>query len=192
MENLIVVLSGPSGAGKGTIYKKILEKRENVYRCVSSTTREPRIGEIQGFDYDFITIEKFKQREKQSYFLETTFYNGNYYGTPNPNIQTSNKNDLFFDLNAEGGMKIKQAYPEAILIYIMPPNLEQLKKQLGNRGNKRLELGKQEVQIALQYDWLIINKNPTEAANEVIQIMEIVRKSKMQNSWNKNFVEKFY
>ena len=89
-------------------------------------------------------------------------------------------------------MKIKKEFPDAILFYILPQNLEQLKRQLGNRGRQRLELAKQEIPIALKYDWLIINKNVDKAADEIIEIMNIIRKSRMQNTANQDFVKRFY
>ena len=192
MKNLIVVLSGPSGAGKGSIYKKISNMSDRTVRYVSMTTRMQREGEIPGFDYDYSSIDEFKERETQGYFLETDFYDGNYYGTPRiSNIEELGK-DVFFDLNANGAMKIKEAYPEAILIYILPPNLERLKRQLGNRGDARIELAKAEVPLALRYEWLVINDDLDRAASDILSIMEVIRKSRMQNSENQSFVKQFY
>lgn len=192
MKNLIVVLSGPSGAGKGSVYKKISQMSNRTVRFVSMTTRKQRVGEVPGFDYDYVTVEEFKEREAQGYFLETDFYDGNYYGTPKiSNIEELGK-DVFFDLNANGAMRIKEAYPEAILIYILPPNLERLKKQLGNRGKARLDLAKAEVPLALEYEWLVINDDLDRAASEILRIMDVIRKSRMQNSENQSFVKRFY
>ena len=192
MKNLIVVLSGPSGAGKGSVYKKISQMSNRTVRFVSMTTRKQRGGEVPGFDYDYVTVEEFKEREAQGYFLETDFYDGNYYGTPKiSNIEELGK-DVFFDLNANGAMRIKEAYPEAILIYILPPNLERLKKQLGNRGKARLDLAKAEVPLALEYEWLVINDDLDRAASEILRIMDVIRKSRMQNSENQSFVKHFY
>ena len=192
MEKLIVVLSGPSGAGKGSIYQSISSKLQNTTKYVSMTTRQRRVNEVDGFDYKFVSEEEFKEKEKNGYFLETNFFDGNYYGTPNISSNVREGKDIFFDLNAEGGLKIKKEFPDAILFYILPQNLEQLKRQLGNRGRQRLVLAKQEIPIAIKYDWLIINKNVDEAADEIIEIMNIIRKSRMQNTANQDFVKKFY
>lgn len=192
MKNLIVVLSGPSGAGKGSIYKKIAKMSDRTVRYVSMTTRQQRAGEVPGFDYDYVTVEEFKEREAQGYFLETDLYDGNYYGTPKiSNIEELGK-DVFFDLNANGAIKIKEAYPEAILIYILPPNLDKLKQQMRNRGKGRLDLAKAEVPLALQYEWLVINDDLGRAASEILTIMEVIRKSRMQNPENQSFVKHFY
>lgn len=192
MKNLIVVLSGPSGAGKGSIYNAISKVRNNVYRCVSATTRGARPGEVQDVDYDFVSVEEFLEREKNDYFFETTFFDGNYYGTPKVENQIRGEVDVFYDVNTEGAVRIKNQYPEAILIYVLPPNFERLKAQMGNRGVKRIELGKKENPIALDFDWLIINENIKESAQQVMNIMELVRKNAMRMKENQEFVKNFY
>ena len=190
MKNLIVVLSGPSGAGKGSLYKEI-SKRRNVSKYVSATTRKPREGEINGVDYDFITVEEFKKKMQDDYFLETIKYADNYYGTPKPNLETQN-GDIFFDLNAEGSMKIKKLYPEAVLIYILPPNVKELVRRIGNRGKERIKLAEQEKEIAKKFDWLIINENLEDATNQIEAILTVERQCRMMNCENQNFLDTYY
>ena len=192
MEKLIVVISGPSGAGKGTIYKKISEKRNDVYRYVSYTTRKKRESEVEGFDYNYVSFEEFQEKKESDFFLETIFYDGNYYGTPIPKIEQHNDVDLFFDLNPEGGLKIKEKFPKAILIYIMPPNLEELKKRMENRGNKRLEFSKQEIELAKNFEWIVVNDDLESAVTQVENIIELCRKHKMYNKLNQDFLNNFY
>ena len=192
MKSLIIVLSGPSGAGKGTIYNEICKRRNNVYRYLSCTTRKKRKNEKDGVDYDFVTIEEFKEREKQGYFLETIFFQGNYYGTPIPKLSDYEQRDIFFDLNAEGGLKIKEKFPQAILIYIMPINIEELKRRVDGRGIERIELARNEVELAKRFDWLIINDNIADSVNVVEDIIRIYRNNRMSNKDNLDFIDSFY
>lgn len=192
MSNVIVVLSGPSGAGKGTIYKKIA-KKGNSFRYVSATTRNPRKGEVVGFDYEYISIQEFLRREKEGLFLETNFYDGNYYGTPRPNLSKYYPKDIFFDVNVDGGIKIKEAFPNAILIYIIPPNVEELIKRMGDRGKERIEIAKKEVIIAeKEYDYLVVNDNLNKAVSQVNNILEVERINKMKCSSNQDFLKNYY
>lgn len=192
MNNLIIVLSGPSGAGKGTIYKEI-DKKGNSYRYVSSTTRNPREGEVEGFDYEYISKEEFLKRKKEDFFLETNLYDGNYYGTPIPNLSIHYPKDIFFDVNVDGGISIKKAFPNAILIYIIPPNVEELIKRMSDRGKDRIDIAKQEVEVAIkEYDYLVVNNDLRKAVNQVEQILEVERINKMKSESNQEFLRKYY
>ncbi|MBE5821485.1 MAG: guanylate kinase [Clostridiales bacterium] len=192
MNNIIVVLSGPSGAGKGTIYKEIA-KEGNTYRYVSCTTRSPREGEVEGFDYEYISKQEFKEREDKGFFLETSLYDSNYYGTPIPDLDKHYPNDIFFDVNVEGGINIKKAFPNAILIYIIPPTIEELIKRMGDRGKGRIEIAKKEVEVAKKvYDYLVVNDNLQEAIKQVKKILEVERINKMKNSSNQDFLKNYY
>ena len=192
MKSLIIVLSGPSGAGKGTIYNEIRKKRNNVYRYVSCTTRGKRENERDGVDYNFVTVEKFKEMEKQGYFLETIFFHGNYYGTPIPKLEDYEQKDIFFDLNAEGGLKIKERFTQAILIYIMPKNIEELKRRVDGRGIGRIELARNEVELAKMFDWLIINDNIDDSVTAIEDIIRICKNNRMSNKDNLDFIDNFY
>ena len=192
MKSLIIVLSGPSGAGKGTIYNEICKKRHNVYRYVSCTTRGKRENERDGVDYDVVTVEKFKEREKQGYFLETIFFHGNYYGTPIPKLGDYDQKDIFFDLNAVCGLKIKERFPQAILIYIMPKNIEELKRRVDGRGIGRIELARNEVELAKRFDWLIINDKIADSVTAIEDIIRICRNNRMSNKDNLDCTDSFY
>lgn len=192
MENLIIVLSGPSGAGKGTIYDSISKNRKNVYRYVSYTTRSRRPSEFEGVDYNYVSFEEFKKKQNENFFLETIFYNGNYYGTPIPNFEEHSEVDIFFDLNAKGGLKIKECFPEAILIYIMPKDIKELERRMSDRGLERIEFAKQEVELAKKFDWLIVNDNLSAAVSKIESILNIYKESRMLNKKNQDFLDNFY
>lgn len=192
MNGLIVVLSGPSGAGKGTLYKALAKRRENLRKEISVTTREKRIGEVCGEDYIFITKEVFKKWVKENKFLEWIEYDGEYYGTLKPNLEDLKNKDIFFDKNAKGALKIKEMYPEAVLIYILPKDVETLIKRRNNRGKNRHELSIEEVEVAKKIDWFVINDNLDVAVSSIEEIINCVRKNRMSNSENIEFLNNFY
>ena len=135
----IIVISAPSGAGKGTIIKKLLENNsKDRWLSVSATSRKPRTGEKDGVNYYFITEDEFKNKIKEEYFLEYTNYAGNYYGTPKEYIREKiNKGiDVILEIEIEGATNIKKLIPEALFIFIMPPSLKELVKRLKGRGTE--------------------------------------------------------
>lgn len=192
MNGLIVVLSGPSGAGKGTVYNEIAKKRNNVRKEISVTTREKRNGEVDGKDYLFVSKETFLKWKKQEKFIESVEYDGQYYGTLKVNLNDLKDFDIFFDKDVRGALKIKECYPEAILIYIMPKDVDTLIKRRGDRGKNRHELSKGEVEIAKHMEWLVINDDIDIAVLTIEGILNCVRNNRMSNKENIQFLSDFY
>lgn len=174
-----IVVSGPSGVGKGTIFDKVV-KEMNGWYSVSSTTRLPREGEVDGVNYFFITKEDFKDKIKNEEFLEYNYYNENYYGTSKKNVldKINSGIDVFMEVDVNGAHNIKKMFPDAILIYIAPPSIEELKRRLINRGtesiekiNQRLEIADKELKEIDFYDYVVINDDIDKATDEVRKII---------------------
>ncbi len=162
----LVVLSAPSGAGKTTICKKLVERNPDFRISVSATTRPPRPGEVDGVDYYFISPEEFQQKIARGEFLEYENVHGNYYGTLRETVEEllDNGFTVLFDIDVNGALKIKQQYPDAILIFIRPPSLEELKRRLRKRKTerpeeieKRLQRLPEEYQKAVFFDYEVVN-----------------------------------
>ncbi len=163
----LFVVSGPSGVGKDTIVKKYLEKNDG-HLSVSATTRSPRENEINGVDYYFLTKEVFENWIKKDNFLEYAVYNNCYYGTPKSKIEEYlNKGiNVFLIIEVQGGLQIKEKFKDSILIFILPPSIEELKERLEKRNldNKemienRLKIAEEEIEKSNKYDYLIVNRN---------------------------------
>lgn len=175
-----IVVSGPSGVGKGTILYPII-KETNGWYSVSSTTRKPREGEVDGVNYFFISKSEFEDKIKKGDFLEYNYYNDNYYGTSKKNVlDRINKGiDVFLEIDVNGAHNIKKMFPDAILIYIAPPSIDELKNRLINRGtedmekiNQRLEIAKEELKEVDFYDYVVINDDLETASNEFRNIIK--------------------
>ena len=162
----LVVVSGPSGAGKGTILNEVLKAPEFVY-SVSATTRAPREGEVDGKHYFFITREEFENKIADGGFVEYALYNGNYYGTPKDFVEKNialGKN-VILEIEVQGAMQIKESVPDALFIFMTPESREELEKRLRERATeneetiaKRLAIADKEVPSALLYDFVVLNK----------------------------------
>lgn len=177
----VFIISAPSGTGKSTVIKRIMEIRKDLYFSVSATTRTPRPGEIEGASYTFLTHETFEEHIRQNDFLEYAEYVGNYYGTPKKPVldQIMMGNDIILDIDVIGCKQVKNAMPEAITIFIIPPSLEELEIRLRTRNTdtedkilKRLQRARTELAEKDTYDYVIINDTIDKAAQEIIKIME--------------------
>jgi len=174
-----IVISGPSGVGKGTICNKLF-KELNAWYSVSTTTRNPREGEVDGVNYYFITKEEFLKRIDDGEFLEYNYYNDNYYGT-SKKIVLEKMNEgvnVFSEIDVNGARNIKKIFPDALLIYIAPPSMESLKERLIGRGtesiekiNQRLKIAEEEMKQVDFYDYVVINDDLEKATNEVKKII---------------------
>ena len=174
-----IVISGPSGVGKGTICNVLL-KELNAWFSVSMTTRDIREGEIDGVNYYFISKEEFRKRIYDGKLLEYNIYNGNYYGTPKDKVleKMNEGRDVFLEIDVNGARNIKKIFPDALLIYIAPPSIEELRNRLINRGTedievieKRLKIADDEMKQVEIYDYVVINDNIDKAINDVREII---------------------
>lgn len=174
-----IVISGPSGVGKGTICNRLLNEL-NAWYSVSTTTRAPRDGEINGVNYFFVTKEEFENKIKEGEFLEYNVYNGNYYGTSKEIVvdKINEGINVFSEIDVNGAHNIKKVFPDALLIYIAPPSIEVLKERLISRGtesiekiNQRLEIAEKELKEVDFYDYVVINDDLDKATDEVRNII---------------------
>lgn len=173
---LIVVISGPSGVGKGTLCQKICKNLPQLEVSISATTRAPRPGEEGDKSYFFFTEQEFKRKITDNFFLEWAKVYGDYYGTPAGLVKDIivQRKDVLLELDVQGAMQIKKSIPDAVLIFIAPPSMDELKRRITERGTekpehirKRMEVALKELQMYRDYDYLVINNNLDEAATNV-------------------------
>lgn len=176
----LVVISGPSGAGKGTIVKALLDEYSSVHYSVSATTRAPREGEVNGVNYWFVSREEFLRMREHNELLEWAEVYGNFYGTPRRRVMEaiSLGHDIILEIDPQGAMQIKQAFPAGVFIYIIPPSPRELARRIHGRGTetpevvrKRLNAVAQELGYVREYDYLIINDELSEATADVAAII---------------------
>lgn len=176
----LIVISGPSGAGKDSIVEGLMKQNKNVSLSISATTRAPRGEEKDGINYYFLTREEFEKKIKQNEFLEYAEYNGNYYGTPKSGIiDKLNKGvDVILVIEIQGALKVKELIKEAIFIFILPPSMEELKRRLVARNTedkekilKRFQTAYKEINEITKYNYVVINDDLNEAVNKVDAIL---------------------
>ncbi len=174
------IVSGPSGVGKSTVLKALLERRRDVYFSVSATTREMRPGEEDGVHYHFLEVDTFRQWIARGEFLEYAEYVGNFYGTPKRYVDEAmdRGEDVILDIEIQGAIQVKSKRPETVSIFIAPPSWTELERRLTERGTdspdkvqKRLLRAKVEFQTAHTYDYFVINDNVDNAVRELEAIM---------------------
>ncbi|MBR5496076.1 MAG: guanylate kinase [Oscillospiraceae bacterium] len=194
----LIVLSGPSGSGKGTILSKLLTEDKNTFLSVSATTRLPRPGEVDGANYHFMTKEQFESLIQSGGMLEYACYCDNYYGTPKKAVydQIEKGNNVILEIEVQGAMQIKNACPEAILVFVLPPSIQVLENRLRGRGTededtvlKRMETAKKEIKMATEYDFVIINDDLDEAVDD---LANVIKASKSYKNSMKQFLHNHY
>lgn len=177
----VIVISAPSGSGKGSIINGLLENNKDIWLSVSTTSRNIRDNDIPGITYNFVTKEEFEEKIKEEYFLEYTNYAGNYYGTPKGPIKEKIEEgtDVLLEIEIEGASNIKKLIPEAIFIFIMPPSLKTLVKRLKKRGTdskdkiiERFHTAYKEINEVSKYNYVVINDDLGEAITKVDAIIK--------------------
>ncbi len=190
---LVIVISAPSGGGKGTILKKLFESDDNLTLSVSATTRAPRPGEENGVQYYFVTKEKFTEMLDNGEILEHAEFCDNFYGTPKAPVEelTKKGKDVVLEIEVKGGAQIKKLIPDCVSIFITPVSLEVLEKRLRNRGTetedavlKRLATAKVELKEAHNYDYIVINDKLEDAVEDVKSIIKAEKLRYLRNKEN--------
>ena len=188
---ILAIISGFSGAGKGTVVKEILSTYEKDYSLsISATTRKPRAGEVDGIQYFFMDKEVFEQKIEENQFLEYARYVDNYYGTPKEFVFNKLEQGIsvILEIEMQGAIKVKEQYPETVLIFITPPTASELESRLRGRGTEtedviasRLSRASEEVEYMKQYDYVVLNENGriSECAAQIHHIIETEKKKAM-------------
>lgn len=191
-KGVLLVISGPSGAGKGTICKALLDKHKDIYLSVSATTREPRVGEVHGVNYFFKTKEEFLQKVEEGDFLEHAEVYGNYYGTPKSSVKKmlDEGRDVILEIDIQGALKVKENCEEGIFIFILPPSMEELKQRIIRRGSEtpeslmtRFKSAYKEINYISKYNYAVVNDEVDTAVTklEAIIAAEKCRVDRMKN-----------
>lgn len=195
-EGLLVVVSGPSGCGKGTICKELLRRNKDIIISISATTRKPRNGEVEGVNYFFIDKERFDAMVQNDEFIEYANVHGNFYGTPKKFVLDKLKNgeSILFEIDVQGAIQIKKMYPKAVLIFIAPPSMEELKNRIVGRGTesksdieKRYENAFKELEYIKEYEYMVIND---EVMNAVEKIESVIMAEKCKTIRQKELIKK--
>lgn len=173
-KGLLIVVSAPSGCGKGTILSEVL-KDDRFYYSVSATTRSPRLGEVNGVTYHFITKQDFEERIKNSAMLEYAEYCGNYYGTPKKEIDEMREQgkNVILEIEVQGAMKVREICPDAVFIFVLPPSVAELERRLKKRATEtddviaqRVSQARSEIELARKYDYVVVNAALEDAIND--------------------------
>lgn len=176
----LIVISGPSGAGKSTVVFKALEGRDDVCFSVSATTRKPRLNEVDGREYFFVDLDKFRDMVANDEFLEHAEYVANSYGTPRAYVEKKLDEgmNVLLDIEVQGALQVHEKMPEAVMIFIVPPSMKELENRLRGRGTDsdrkieaRLIRAREEYEAANFYDYIIVNDDADEAAKEFSAII---------------------
>ena len=180
MKNVLMVVSGPSGVGKGTLVKALCKKRDDLVESVSCTTREPRAGEVHGREYYFLSATDFAEKIKDGEFLEYDEHFGNFYGTPKSFVKEQlEKTSVVLEIDVVGGLNAKKVFPDCVLVMIAPPSIDVLMARLTNRNTEtqqeiegRLARLEYELSKKDEYDYVVVNDDLSVALAELEQIFE--------------------
>lgn len=181
-KGILIVLSGFSGSGKGTIMKELMKKHSDVYALsISATTRAPRVGETDGIEYFFKTKEQFEEMIKNEELIEYAQYVEHYYGTPKAYVteQLEAGKDVILEIEIQGALKVKEKFPDTLLLFVMPPSAGELKERLVGRGTEKMSVIESRLHRAVEeaegienYDYLVINDKLEECVEQVHSIIE--------------------
>ncbi len=194
-QGILVVISGFSGAGKGTLLKAMMEKYHNYALSISATTRSPREGEQNGKEYFFVNRESFEKMIEEGQLIEYAQYVNNYYGTPRQYVfqQMADGKDVILEIEIQGALKIKEQFPESLLLFVMPPNADELKRRLVGRGTEstgvieaRLHRAEEEAAGIDSYDYILINDNLEQCVEDMHQLIQ-AQHNRVSN--NLDFIE---
>ena len=177
---LLIVISGPSGAGKGTICKSFMERNKDVVLSVSATTRSPRKGEVDGVNYHFMTKEQFKDKIEANDFLEYAEVYDNFYGTPKSNVEEllESGKDVILEIDIQGALKVKENTEDGVFVFILPPSMEELKQRIIKRGSeteeslmKRFKSAYKEINFVSKYNYAVVNDEVETAVGKLESII---------------------
>ena len=180
-KGVLAVVSGFSGAGKGTLMKALLEKYDNYALSISATTRSPRPGETDGKEYFFVTKDRFEEMIRSDELIEYARYVGNYYGTPKAYVEQQMEagKDVILEIEIQGALKVKQQFPNALLLFVMPPSAAQLKERLIGRGTEtpkviesRLKRAAEESEGIEHYDYILVNDQVEDCVKRMHQLIQ--------------------
>lgn len=177
----LIVISAPSGCGKSTVVHALMELRPNLRFSISATTRKPRIGEVDGKDYFFVSREKFMEMVERDEFLEHAIYVDNCYGTPRKALDDMLEKglDVILDIDVQGAFQIREKRPDALMVFLLPPSFEDLEKRLVSRGKDSMEVirnrlvaAREECRMAEKFDYRIVNDDVNRAVSEFSSIID--------------------
>lgn len=195
-EGFLLVISGPSGCGKGTVSKALLERNSDIEFSISSTTRKKRKGEEDGVNYFFVDEEEFEDKVKNNEFLEYAFVHNNYYGTPRDFVlEEIEKGEIvLLEIDVQGAMQVKKNYKNVVFVFLLPPNMAELKNRITKRGteseeaiNRRFENAFEELSFVGEYDYFVVNDEVDNAVNDIENIIKV---EKLRVKRDKNIVDK--
>ena len=176
----LIIITGPSGVGKGTVVKEILTRNDKFWLSISATTRQPRQGEIDGKDYYFLNKEKFKEMIAEDLFLEWAEFAGNYYGTPIDSVKEkiTENYQVILEIEVEGAKQIREKFPNNLSIFLLPPSQKELENRIRNRATddeesimRRLERAEFEIKSSQDFDYVLTNQNLDETVMKIIDFI---------------------
>lgn len=191
-KGLLLVVSGASGTGKGTVCKKLLQEISTLFYSISATTRQPRAGETDGLEYFFITVEQFQQWIAEEKFLEYAEVYGNFYGTPIHKVEErlNRGEDVLLEIDIQGALNVMKKRPDGVYIFLLPPSLEELKNRIKGRGSespetlaRRFQAATGEIEIGKKYQYVVLN-DTVEAAVEKIKSIIAAERCKVYRNEN--------